>query len=138
MWAIDDGRGRSDERSEEWKRQQSARRQQQEIEAARRRAKLLSIVERSTQYRILNQQLTFSARHRQPLLERGLTDAEIDLAIGLGAVRTWNPGQQVSGVSAALAGVDPIAPTLTTRKLIGSPGFTITAFDPSGQITGYQ
>jgi hypothetical protein len=84
MWAIDDGRGRSDERYEEWTRQLEARRQQRETESARLRAKLLEIKERDRQYRILNQQLTLTARHRQTLLERGLTDTEIDLAIELG------------------------------------------------------
>ncbi len=137
MWAVDDGSDRAwpPERLEEWKRQHSARLRQRETESARRRAKLLPVESRSRQYRILNQQLTLTARHRQTLLERGLTDTEIDLSVELGAVRTWNPGQQINGVSPDLAGVDPTGPI---RKLVGSLGFTIAAFDPSGQITGYQ
>ena len=135
IWTMDDGRDRdwSSEHREEWQWQQEARRQQQEIEDAHRRAKLLTVEERDRQYRILNQQLTLSNRHRGVLGDRGLTDAEVDFVIEQGAVRTWNPRQRINGVSPDLAGINP-----STRQLTGVDGIALYAFDPAGRVTGAQ
>ena len=119
---------------------QVKRRQEQERkillwqkELASRQAKLLSIEDRDSQYRLINRKLTLIARHRQILLERGLTDTELRSAVEFGAIATWNPGQRIIGVSPDLAGVDPF-----TRALTGVDGIAIYAFDPDGFITGAQ
>ena len=120
--------------------QREQRRQEQERlrllwqkELASRQAKLLNIEDRDSQYRLVNQELTLIARHRQVLRERGLTDTELHSAVELGALRTWNPDQRIMGISADLAGVDPF-----TRALTGVDGIAIYAFDPDGFITGAQ
>ena len=102
-------------------------------ELASRQAKLLSIEDRDSQYRLINRKLTLISRHRQVLLERGLTDNELHSAIELGAIATWNPVQRIIGVSPDLAGVDPF-----TRALVGVDGIAIYALDPEGHITGAQ
>jgi len=81
----------------------------------------------------VNQNLTLVARHRKSLGSRGLSEAEIDLAYKLGALRTWNPDQRIFGLSLDLAGVNPVGPCLG-----GMYGIAIYAFDPQGKITGAQ
>ena len=115
------------------RQEQDVKRLLRDQELAQRQAKLLSIEDRSTQYRLVNQDLTLIARHRQVLRERGLTDTELHSAVELGALRTWNPVQRIIGISADLAGVDPF-----TRALTGVDGIVIYALDPDGFITGAQ
>ncbi len=130
-----------DDGSDNWNQEQRIqRRQEQEIlrrqrsEAlAQRNAQLLSVEERDSQYRLVNQNLTLVVRHRKSLGARGLSDAEINLAFELGALRTWNPDQRIFGLSLDLAGVNPVGPCLG-----GMYGIAIYAFDPQGKITGAQ
>ena len=116
-----------------WQQEQDLKRLLREKELAERQAKLLSIEERDSQYCLVNRDLTLTARHRQVLQERGLADAELHTAVEIGALRTWNPDQQIIGVSPELAGVDPF-----THTLAGVEGIAIYAFDPEGRITGAQ
>lgn len=120
--------------------EQSKRRQEQELkrilrekELAQRQAKLLSVSERNEQYRLVNQNLTLLTRHRQTLSARDLTEAEIEFAFELGALRTWNPEQLIFGLSPDCSGVNPM-----TRCLAGVYGIAIYALDPDGNITGAQ
>lgn len=126
--------GTANQNQEQWQRNQETKRFQRESERAEYQAKLLPVEERSSQYRLVNQQLRLINRHRKALHEeRKLTDSEIDLAIELGAIRTWNPGQQIIGALPDLAGIDPL-----TGSLAGIYGIAIYSFDPAGNITGAQ
>ncbi len=134
LFVPDDGHDNSNEAYRAaWRQEQDIKRLLRDQELASRQAKLLSISERDAQYRLVNQDLTLIARHRQVLRERGLADTEVHNAVELGALRTWNPGQRIMGISADLAGVDPF-----TRALTGVDGIAIYAFDPDGFITGAQ
>ncbi len=115
------------------RQEQELKRRQREEARARHNAQLLSVEERDSQYRLVNQNLTLVDRHRKTVLSRGLTDVEIDLAVELGALRTWNPEQRIFGLSPDLAGVNPFASCLG-----GVYGIAIYAFDPEGHITGAQ
>ena len=122
----------SDEHLQRRQEQEILRRQREEARA-RHNAQLLSVEERDSQYRLVNQNLTLVDRHRKNLRSRGLTDAEIDLAFELGAIRTWNPEQRIFGLSPDLAGMNPLALCLG-----GMYGIAIYAFDPQGHITSAQ
>lgn len=134
LFVADDGESdwNEEQRAQRQQEQELQRRQRDKAEA-QRRAKLLSIEERDRQYRLVNKNLTLTPSHRQVLSARGLTDGEIDLAVELGAIRTWNPGQPVLEVSPDLAGVDPF-----TRSLAGVYGIAIYACDPNANIVGAQ
>ncbi len=134
LWVADAGHDTKNEAYRAaWRQERDIKRILRDQELAQRQAKLLSIEERDAQYRLVNQDLTLIARHRQVLRERGLADTEVHNAVELGALRTWNPGQRIMGISADLAGVDPF-----TRALTGVDGIAIYAFDPDGFITGAQ
>ncbi len=115
------------------RQEQELKRRQRSAALARQNAQLLSVEERDSQYRLVNQNLTLVARHRNSCGARGLSEAEIDLAYKLGAIRTWNPDQRIFGLSLDLAGVNPVGPCLG-----GMYGIAIYAFDPQGKITGAQ
>ncbi len=134
LFVPDDGHDNSNEAERTaWRQEQDLKRRLRDQELAQRQAKRLSIEERSTQYRLVNQELTLIARHRKVLVERGLTEGEVEKAFELGALITWNPGQRIMGLSPDLAGVDPF-----TRALAGVDGIAIYALNPDGKITGAQ
>jgi len=134
LFVPDDGHDNSNEAERApWRQEQNIKRRRSDLELASRQAKLLSIEDRSTQYRLVNRKLTLIARHRKLLLERGLTAASINFAFELGAIATWNPGQRIIGILSDLAGVNPI-----NRTLAGVDGIAIYALDPDGKITGAQ
>jgi len=116
-----------------WQQEQEIKRRQRESAQAQLEAKLLSAKERDEQYRLVNQNLTLTSRHRQTLGDRSLTESEIEFAFELDALRTWNPEQPVFGLSPDLAGLNP-----TRRCLAGVYGIAIYALDPEGRITGAQ
>jgi len=134
LFVRDDGTDNWNEEQRIQRRQeQELLRRQRSAAIARHNAQLLSIDERDSQYRLVNQNLTLVARHRLLLGSRGLTDTEINWAFELGALRTWNPEQRIFGLSLDLAGVNPVGPCLG-----GMYGIAIYAFDPQGKITGAQ
>ncbi|NJS17152.1 MAG: hypothetical protein HC787_10870 [Nostocaceae cyanobacterium CSU_2_110] len=97
---------------------------------------LLSIPERDRDFRSILQECTktLSLQHSSHLHEdRQLTIKEINWLEALGWVRTWKPGTYApDGIHSTLPGVS------MTGKLLGMPGFVITALSPDGHITGMQ
>ena len=96
----------------------------------------LSIEERDRQFRLLLQTTvtTLSTQHSSHLQTiRQLSTHEINWLLGLGWVRTWEPGFYAPlGVTADLPGISP------DGKLLGRSGIAIAALDPDFHITGFQ
>ena len=63
------------EQQEQRRQEHELKRRQQEEARARHNAQLLSVEERDSQYRLVNQNLTLVDRHRKNLRSRGLTDS---------------------------------------------------------------
>lgn len=89
----------------------------------------LGIEERDRQYQAVMTQLGLSQQHSQTLLERGLTQAEIEQA----GLRSWEPGKRVTDATSQLAGIDSKG-----DRLVGARGIFIPAYDSWGNITGAQ
>jgi len=134
LWVALDGSDNWNEQEQSlWRQEQELKRSLRSEAQARLQAKLLSAKERDEQYRLVNQNLTLTERHRQTLGSRDLASSEIEFAFELGALRTWNPEQRVFGLSPDLAGLNPV-----TRTLASVYGIAIYALDPDGHITGAQ
>lgn len=89
---------------------------------------------RDAAYRKLTGKLDLSRRHREKLRsDRSLTDDQINFAYQQGSIRTWQPGNNIFGISSELPGVNP-----KTGKLTGVEGIAIAALNPTNQITGFQ
>lgn len=97
---------------------------------------LLSISERDRDFRSILQECTktLSFQHSSHLHEdRQLTIEEINWLETLGWLRTWKPGTYApDGIKSTLPGIS------SEGKLLGMPGFAITALSPDGHITGMQ
>lgn len=124
----------SEERKIEWealrvRRQREAAEQKQQLIS-----NLLSIESRDRDNREINSRLGLRQSHVSSLVDRKLTLEQIKFAYDQGWLRSWQPGFEVRGVSAELAGVSPGF----TRKLLGVPGISIAATDGEGHIVGHQ
>ncbi|NEQ66475.1 MAG: hypothetical protein F6K21_13405, partial [Symploca sp. SIO2D2] len=109
------------------------RRQQAEKEVSRHQQYLksgLSREERDRNIRLLSRNLGLSKSHRENLKERGLSAQ----AIAQGGFFSVSPNQPVP------RGINPKTPGVRYRKvsLGGQGGLACPAFDPQGQVTGYQ
>jgi hypothetical protein len=130
MWAVDDGRERNDAEREKLRRQREAERERRFREEAKRFAQSLDALERDRNIRKIHAQVGLTARHRQNLLDRGLTDARIDE----GKFFSIAPWQEVTGINPHLAGVDKDG----RKLLIGQSGFACPIWNVQGQIIGWQ
>ncbi|MGB3205311.1 MAG: plasmid replication protein, CyRepA1 family [Crinalium sp.] len=127
----------TNEQGKSWQDVAEERNQRRQREREQQQAKALPVSERNKHYRAIALKLTLSQKHRQHLLEhRGLTQTEIDFAYQQGWIRTWQPGLEVFGISANLAGVS--TGRGFSQKLLGVDGISIAACDIEGNIVGHQ
>ncbi|MEL6229382.1 MAG: hypothetical protein AAFR24_05675 [Cyanobacteria bacterium J06627_3] len=112
------------------------RRADHQARQAAQRAKLagtLNADKRDRQYRKISHHSGLANADRQALLDRGLSNDQIDQLVAAGVVWTWQPGESFVGVTAALPGVDSSG---QLRYLGGT--LTIGARDLQGRIVGAQ
>ena len=127
----------TNEQGRSWQDVAEERNQRRQREREQQHLLALPVNDRNKHYRAIAKKLTLSQKHRQHLaLHRGLTQTEIDFAYQQGWIRTWQPGQEVFGISANLAGVT--TGRGFSQKLLGVDGFTIAACDIEGNIVGHQ
>ncbi|MCW6038305.1 hypothetical protein K4A83_18790 [Spirulina subsalsa FACHB-351] len=93
---------------------------------------ILSTEQRDREYRYISQQLDLSVQHRKQLSQRGLTEAEINVAFRENWIISWESRKPVSA-HLGLAGVNP-----RTRSLSGVNGLAIAAMSPQQEITAFQ
>ncbi|GAP99603.1 hypothetical protein [Leptolyngbya sp. NIES-2104] len=93
----------------------------------------LSVEERDRQFRRICRSTGYPAtRHRQSLIDRGLTSNQIEWAHDQGLLWSWAAHAQIPGVTADLPGVTP------RGYLRGYRGFAIAVPDINGKILGAQ
>ncbi|MBD1862347.1 MULTISPECIES: hypothetical protein [Trichocoleus] len=102
---------------------------QQKKEKTRKQSLVLSLEERDRQYRNVLSQLSVSEEHKRLLLDRGLTQVQIEQA----GFKTWVPIKGVTGATSSLSGIDQRG-----DRLVGCKGIAIPAYSPLKQITGFQ
>jgi hypothetical protein len=126
MWA--EGDSKSSVSSEEWQQ----RKIEQQIERRRReeekRRGALPVPERDAAIRKLARHFGLSPAHRANLRSRGLTDEEIDKH----SFFSIQPGERVP------PGIPENLPGVRNGRISGKEGYACLAFNPDGQITGYQ
>ena len=99
-----------------------------ERETAKRKG-ALGVEERDTAIRSLSKYLGLSRRHRQALLDRGLTDSQIEA----GLFFTINPGDQVPvGIPTNLPGV------INGKIMASGTGYACPAFDVKARRLGIR
>jgi hypothetical protein len=110
--------------------EKKAERERDRLEREREHAKnALTIPERDKALRKLSQSLGLSRRHRQALLDRGLTDSQIES----GLFFSIYPNDPVP------PGIPPNLPGVIGGKIAASGvGIACLAFDSEGQAIGYQ
>jgi hypothetical protein len=110
--------------------EKKAERERDRLEREREHAKnALTIPERDKALRKLSQSLGLSRRHRQALLDRGLTDSQIES----GLFFSIYPNDPVP------PGIPPNLPGVIGGKIAaGGVGIACLAFDSEGQAIGYQ
>jgi hypothetical protein len=124
----------SEQRKLEWEALRVRRQHKAAEEKQQMLSRLLSIPERSSGYRKIASQLELRQHHIASFYQRGLSTEEINFAYHQGWIRSWQPGIEVKGVSAGLAGVTQGL----TRSLLGVAGISIAATDGQGHILGHQ
>lgn len=128
LWAIDDGRSNRD-----WQEQRQQQREKRQQAEQQRRAGLLSIAERDRQFRAIARHAGLPiTQHREALQRRGLSPGQIEAANSAGLLWSWQNQARVSGVTAALPGVEK------DGRLRNFNGFAIGVPDPTGAILGAQ
>lgn len=139
LWAIlkPNDEQWSEEQKQQWASEQRQRREKSRREERQKLAQLLPIPERDAQYRRIVTSLGLNQKHRTKELSerRGLNAQEIDFAVSLGWLCSWQPGREVKEVSPKLAGINPSG---IKRTLLGVSGIGIAAIDSTGNITGFQ
>lgn len=122
---------RRDERfdRDRWLEQKAERELKQQREREARALDSLPIEERDRAIRSLSSYIGLSGRHKQDLIDRGLTDSQIKA----GLFFSVDPGDRVpAGTPANLAGV-------VNGKIAASrSGYACIAFDRHGRATGWQ
>lgn len=113
------------------------RQKQQRAQAAKAALeKLLTIPQRDRQFRQVAKHSGLATRHRQQLQQRceqaQIPHSAIDYWTRQHLLWTWQPGEQIPGVTAALPGAD------RWGKLRNFPGFAIAVPDAHGRILGAQ
>jgi hypothetical protein len=122
---------RKDERFDRgrWLEQKAERELKARREKEARALGSLSIKERDKAIRSISSYIGLSRRHRQALLDRGLTEEQIKA----GLFFTVEPGVRVpAGTPANLAGV------IDGKIAASRPGFACITFDRRGRTTGWQ
>lgn len=93
----------------------------------------LSVEERDRQFRQICRSAGYPAtRHRQSLIDRGLTSEQIEWAHGQGLLWSWAAHARIPGATADLPGVTP------RGCLRGYRGFAIAVPDIDGKVLGAQ
>ncbi|TRU84795.1 MAG: hypothetical protein EWV76_03745 [Microcystis novacekii Mn_MB_F_20050700_S1] len=122
---------RKDERFDrnQWREQKAERELRAKREKEARALASLPIEERDKAIRSISEYIGLSRRHRQALLDRGLTDEQIKAGLFFSVAR----GDRVpAGTPANLAGV-------VNGKIAASlPGYACITFDRHGHATGWQ
>jgi hypothetical protein len=132
MWAMQtEVTDRSVTEREEWRRQKEFEKQRRLTAEAQQRSQLLSEAERDRNIRKLLSQLGLEQRHRQDLQRRGLSDEQIK-AGQFRSVGSWQRLEQE--ISHRLAGVNITGRGMTNPQ----PGYLCPAWNPRGQIVGWQ
>jgi hypothetical protein len=129
QFKLDNSQEWSEQRRLEWQQENQRRRNEQASKNEELAKGALSIEERDRAIRRLHSHFGLSARHREDLQRRGLSNSQIDHLLYF----TITPNQEIPfGIPANFPGVRDGQIKAT------APGYACVTFDPSGKASGWQ
>jgi hypothetical protein len=129
QFKLDNSQEWSEQRRLEWQQENQRRRNEQASKNEELAKGALSIEERDRAIRRLHSHFGLSARHREDLQRRGLSNSQIDHLLYF----TITPNQEIPfGIPANFPGVRD------GQIKAAAPGYACVTFDPSGKASGWQ
>jgi hypothetical protein len=129
QFKLDNSQEWSEQRRLEWQQENQRRRNEQASENEELAKGALSIEERDRAIRRLHSHFGLSARHREDLQRRGLSNSQIDHLLYF----SITPNQEIPfGIPANFPGVRD------GQIKAAAPGYACVTFDPSGKASGWQ